>query len=219
MILLLFNLTIIFFLIIKDIYLYNINFYELIQRFGFINIKNNKNYDYLIHGASCGEILSSKYIIKKLKSNNKKFILTSETPTGYRLIKKYYKNSYLKPYDTILTNIIFFLLNKPESIIIIESDIWPIFLLFVKLLSIKIISINYKYKFNKSIRNNIHYYSLDNLYLRDNNKLLIKNYKKYNFFGNLKLLNINILNNKFNKKYNIFTIISAHIDEMFISIL
>ena len=149
---------------------------------------------YLIHGASCGEILSSKYIIKKLKSNNKKFILTSETPTGYRLIKKYYTKSYLKPYDTIITNFIFFLFNKPEFIIIIESDIWPVFLLFVKLLSIKIISINYKYKKNKSIRNNIHYYLLDKIYLRENYKLLIKNNYKYEYLGNIKLLNFNIIN-------------------------
>ena len=114
------NFTIIFLSIIKDIYKYNINFSEFKQRLGFININDNYKYNYLIHGASCGEILSSKYIINKLKNKNSKFILTSHTPTGYRLIKKYYTKSYLKPYDTIFTNLIFFIFNKPEFIIIID---------------------------------------------------------------------------------------------------
>lgn len=212
---LLFNLFILLFFLIRDIIKYNINFSEFKERLG-INTLKCRNYDYLIHGASCGELQSIIPIIKILKNKNKNFLISGWTPSGVRLLKKKgINNTILKPYETFI-NIFFFILNyKFKKLIIIESDIWPIFIIIIKLLRIKIIAINYKKKEKKKLRNILHNLLIDKIFLKNN--INISDYlSKYEFLGNTKLLNVKTDLIELPKKNNIITIVSAHENEFFI---
>ena len=180
-----FNLFLIFFFILKDVYSYNISKKELYQRLGFIK-QNNYYIDYLIHGSSCGEVITSLPIIKLLKNKNKKFIISAGTLTGYRLIKRKVKYSIPKPYDSFLTILIFYYLIRPKNIIIIESDVWPIMISIGKLLNINIILINYIFKEKKPLRNLFHRLVANKIYVRE--KLNFFN-SQYKYLGNIKYLN------------------------------
>ena len=208
---LLFLLNIILIVIptVIDIYKYKITILEYLQRLSLY--KTKRKYDYLIHGASCGEILLSIPIVKNLEQNKNRVIVSCDTVSGYRLIKKKLgkTNVVLKPYENIFILLYFFYIMNPENIIIIESDIWPIFIGVVKLLNIRIIAINYKFKPEKPYRNKIHYYLLDKIYLKESVNLVNE---KYEFLGNIKLLNCG--NSRLIVKKNLLVIISAHCDEL-----
>ena len=204
------NFFIIIFFTIRDIYKYNITFDEYFQRYSIYNYKL-KQYDYLIHGASCGEIVSSIPIVKLLKNNKKNIIVSCHTVSGYRLIKNQLGNveAVLKPYESIFTLFYFLYRVNPKTIIIIESDVWPLFACIAKLLNIRLISVNYKFKKEKPYRNAIHYHLLDKIYLKEP----IDFYNdKYEFLGNIKLLKG--MKSQLIVKKRMLVIISAHYDEL-----
>ena len=208
-IIVLFNFFIIFFFSIIDVYKYNITFNEYLQRYSIYNYKLKK-YDYLIYGASCGEILASIPIVNLLPKKN--IVVSCHTLTGYRLIKNKLKNTecVLKPYENIFTLFYFLYKINPRKIIIIESDVWPLFTCIAKLLNIHLLSINYKFKKEKPFRNSYHYYLLDKMYLKE--PIHFYN-NKYEFLGNIKLLKYT---NKqlVVKKKRLLVIVSAHQDEL-----
>ena len=82
----LFNFFIIISFTIRDMYKYHITFNEYLQRYSIYNYKL-KQYDYLIHGASCGEVVSSLPIVKLLKKNKKKVIVSCHTVRGIVSLK------------------------------------------------------------------------------------------------------------------------------------
>jgi 3-deoxy-D-manno-octulosonic-acid transferase len=208
--LLLLNLIFILIFTLIDNIKYNITFNEYLQRLG---IHSNNYYDFLIHGASCGEVNSAIPLINILEEQGKRVLLTCQTITSYRNIKSKVKYVILKPYEhpVIILNFLFWI--KFKNMIIIERDIWPIYIGFAKLFKIHTSSINYSYKTNRYIINRLHRYFLDTIYLKEKLKL---NNKKYIYLGNIKFLNINTV--VFNKKKNMLVICSAHKEELSIHI-
>ena len=203
-----YSILLYFFLSIIDIFQYNITFNEYVMRYSIFNCKL-KQYDCLIYGASCGEIISSLPIVKLL--NKKNIIVSCHTVSGYRLIKNQLGKveAILKPYESIFTLFYFLYRINPKTIIIIESDVWPLFTCIAKLLNIRIISVNYKFKKEKSYRNAVHNYLLDKIYLKEPVDFYDD---KYQFLGNIKLLKYE--NTQLIVKKRMLTIISAHQDEL-----
>jgi len=100
----------------------------LFQRIGFIpeKIFTKKKYIW-VHAVSAGEAKVAVPIINKLKTNNN-IVVSVGTETGYKMIKEHFEDQvdlFYMPVD------FFFFLNrlfkriKPESIIIVETEIWP----------------------------------------------------------------------------------------------
>lgn len=181
-----------------DIIRYQADFNIIINRFNYFKFKKS---DILIHGASCGESKIAISIIKKLENFHTKVNLSVTTPTGYKFIKNKTKNAFLKPYDDIFSMLIMFTIMRPKTLIIIERDVWPFYILFAKIFNCKIYFINYKIK-NK-ITDYIHYLIADKIYTID--KI---NKGKYEYLGDLKILDCNY---KFKKKSNkiIFIVIAS----------
>ena len=189
------NFFLIFLFILIDIIKYKSDLNLIIERFNFFTLKKQ---NVLIHSASCGESKIS-HSINKIKKINA--ILSVTTPTGFNLIRKYTDNVFLKPYDEIFSMLIMFIIIRPKTLIIIERDFWPFYILFAKIFNCKIYFINYKIK-NK-ITDYIHYVIADKIYTID--KI---NKGKYEYLGDLKILNCNY---KLKKKSNkiIFIVIAS----------
>lgn len=196
-------------LIHKDITKYKLKLSTIIIK-RFFSFYENK--DVLLHGVSCGEVKSLEIIVRYLENNNKSYYITSHTPTGYYLGKKFTTNIILKPYDSFVTMFIFFLLIKPKYLVISESDSWPFYLFFAKIFCKEIIYINYKFKYNKPLRNIYHNLFANRIYLKFNQIKPWYTKNKYKLLGNIKFLNHQLTEKHLLPKSVIFA--SAHIEEI-----
>lgn len=203
-----FQILVLIILFYKDIVKYNLNFILLKKRL----FDNYKESDVLLHGVSCGEIQLLKSIINILEKKKISYLITSYTPTGYFLGKKFTKNIYLKPYESFLTSFYLFYKIKPKKLIISESDSWPTYLIISKLFGIEIIYINYTIKYNKPFRNLYHNIFGSRFYLKFKQPIPFYLKNKYENLGNIKFLNYEV--NNYNFKKNIVIFASAHCNEL-----
>ena len=207
-----FQILVFIILLYKDIVKYKIDFLLLKKRL----FDYYKQSDILIHGVSCGEIQLLKSIVSIIEQKNISYSITSHTPTGYLLGKKFTKNIYLKPYESFLTSFYLFYKVKPKKLIISESDSWPTYLIISKLFGIEIMYINYKIKYNKPIRNLYHNIFANKIFLKIEQIKPWYLINKYKFLGNIKFLNHQLTEKKLLKNSIIFA--SAHIEEIAIHI-
>ena len=177
------------------------------SRFSFLNFDKT---DILIHASSCGEAKLCLPIIKKVKTLKINVKLSIHSCNGYNCIKKLSEPSFLKPFDTFICTFLLFIKLRPKIILISESDVWPIFILFSKFFKCKIFFINYKIK-NKLFRTFFHSLIADKFYLLNDKK--IEN-NKYSYLGDLKLLEKISPNKKCNKNKLIIVISSANQNEI-----
>jgi len=124
---------------------------EIINR-----IKKNDGKNFLIHGASVGEIKMLKPLITELKKRfpSSKIILSAMTKTGWNTAKKYINDidaPIVFPFDS--PPFIKRLLNsfKPSLILIAETEIWPVLINEAHKNNIPIILINGRIS-NKSFK-------------------------------------------------------------------
>ena len=199
------------------------------------NFKKNSNNNLIwFHGSSVGEILSIIPLIEKLekKKNIKKILITSNTLSSAKIIKKIKLKKTFHQFFPLDTNFLVekFLNHwKPKVAFFIDSEIWPNMVLRIKKKNIPLILLNARIT-KKSFQkwNSINNFSKKifnkfDLCLSQNNitsnylKILgAKNIKK---IGNLKFSqssselknksNFKIKKN-FKKKKIIFTAISTH---------
>ncbi len=89
-----------------------------------------------IHAVSVGEILSIQNLIDQIKTKDKNAIcyVTTGTPTGKKMAQKNLNADFISflPFDFLFCMFLAFKRIKPTSIIIIEAEIWPNFLLLSK---------------------------------------------------------------------------------------
>lgn len=196
-------------LIYKDITKYKLKLLTIITK-RFFSFYQKK--DVLLHGVSCGEVKSLEILVKYLEESKKSYYITAHTPSGYYLGKKFTNNIILKPYDSLISMLIFFLLIKPKYLIISESDSWPFYLFFAKIFCKEIIYINYKFKYNKPLRNIYHNLFANRIYLKFNQNKPWYLFNKYQVLGNIKFLNHQLIKKNLLPKSVIFA--SAHTEEL-----
>lgn len=116
------------------------------QRLGFVTkTKHNKKIVW-IHAVSVGEVLSIQYLINDIKRNNPETCcyVTVGTITGRQIAEKNLNADYISfiPYDFLPCMLLAFWRIKPSSIITVEAEIWPNFLILSSFLKIKKTLIN-----------------------------------------------------------------------------
>jgi len=197
--------------IYKDITKYNIKFNNLKKRFW---IKNIKKADILIHSVSCGESKLMLPLVKMFKSRNYSIKFSIHTPSGFELLQNHTDTVFLKPYDNFFIMFYMFFIIRPKILIISVSDTWPMYILCAKIFKCQIIYVNYKIKPKKKLRNALHYYIADKIYLRDKINLYSDQYKKYKYLGDLKILSNTYMPINKTNKYMVITIASANENEI-----
>ncbi|WKZ19974.1 MAG: 3-deoxy-D-manno-octulosonic acid transferase [Candidatus Jettenia sp. CY-1] len=101
----------------------------LLQRLGWITIKQEKKSCIWIHCASVGEILTVKTLVKHFEKefNNSSMVISTNTNTGLTVAKMHFaeKNIFYFPLD--LSWIIYKVLDviQPKCLLLIELEIWP----------------------------------------------------------------------------------------------
>jgi len=207
-IILIYQILLFVYYLIKDILQYNIKFSDLIKRFYY---NESSKIDVLINAKSVGESKAILPLIYKLEKKKINFKLCVNLPEGYYFIKKYTNKVFLKPYNTLITTLLLLIKLRPKVIISPNGDFKCLLYMFGKLFGSKIYFINYFIN-NKgfNIRHNINYLLADQIYL--SHKILDK-YKKYSYIGDLKLLysSESILNKS---KYLTLIIASASYEEI-----
>lgn len=106
----------------------------------------SQQYDFWIHCASLGEVkLALRFIdcmVRKLNTTKDRFLLTTTTVTAKSYAKKFHTHTYIFPLDYLFVirkcvqNI------KPKILIILETELWPNYIYFVKKYNGKIFVIN-----------------------------------------------------------------------------
>jgi len=107
---------------------------DLTQRIGFVQPNTRVGTKTIwIHAVSVGEALSIEALIKEIKKKDPQSVIymTTGTTAGKRIAAKYLAPDYLSlmPYDFLFGVLLAFKRIKPTSIILIEAEIWPNFLL------------------------------------------------------------------------------------------
>ncbi len=120
---------------------------RFLEKIGKFSKENKSNSLIWFHGSSVGEILSIIPLIEKLekKKNIKKILITSNTLSSARIIKKLKLKKTLHQFFPLDTD---FLVEKflnhwrPKAVFLIESEIWPNMILKIKEKKIPLILLN-----------------------------------------------------------------------------
>tara|TARA_B100001093_G_C26817161_1_gene1010268 strand:+ start:830 stop:2104 length:1275 start_codon:yes stop_codon:yes gene_type:complete len=208
-------------------------FTEKILKTNIKNFKKNKETLIWFHGASIGEILSIKQLIKNYeKKRNIKILITSVTVSSAKIIEKEFKNKkkikhFYFPLDVphLVKN--FLSTFRPDIAIFIDSEIWPNFIYEIKKNKIPLALINARItdktlnswqiikNFSRKIFSSFDLCISSSLNSKKNLKIL--NAKNIKYFGNLKFvknedkkiqLSKKIIN--YFNKYKVWCAISTH---------
>lgn len=81
-----------------------------------------------VHGVSVGEVVAAKPLVDSLLERGDRVLVTTMTPTGSEQVETFYgdrvAHSYL-PYDLPAALERFIAKNKPDLLIIMETELWP----------------------------------------------------------------------------------------------
>ncbi len=104
----------------------------LMQKLGWLPERRGTARCFWIHGASVGEMLTARPLIKAIEEAfpDWEIILSTNTNTGLSIAKKYFssKLSFYFPFDLSWIDRRAFNLLRPTCILLIELEIWPNFL-------------------------------------------------------------------------------------------
>jgi 3-deoxy-D-manno-octulosonic-acid transferase len=118
----------------------------LCQRFGIVSERTSRKPGIWIHGASVGEIITAKSIIKKIDQEFPEWetFISTSTNTGYSVAKQNFSNKPIFYFPVDLSWITKKVLHRirPSCIILIELEIWPNFLVSVYEKNIPLIIVN-----------------------------------------------------------------------------
>ena len=120
---------------------------RFLEKIGKFNKNNKSNNLIWLHGSSVGEILSIVPLIEKFekKKNIKKILITSNTLSSAKIIKKFkFKKTFHQffPLDTNFLVEKFLNHWKPSAVLFIESEIWPNTIFKIKEKKIPLILVN-----------------------------------------------------------------------------
>ena len=176
--------------------------------------ERNKN-KILVHVSSAGEASLAYNLVKNFVD------YSFFNDAAYLLLRQKKVESYPLPFESLISLTIFFVSKKYETVILVEQEIWPLFITFARIFKIKLIMINcnmYDRSFDSQIKLRFIYKKLfgyfDKIYARsdiDKKRLLsINKYLNVEVTENLKILSsfisskiIQLNFDKFSLRYNI----------------
>ena len=120
---------------------------RFLEKYSLNKIKKKTGKTVWFHGSSVGEILSSIPVIEKLekKKDIKQILLTSNTLSSSKIIKKFKLNKTVHqffPLDINFITLKFLNYWKPNLVIFLESEIWPNMLININKKKIPLILLN-----------------------------------------------------------------------------
>ena len=120
---------------------------RFLEKFSLNKIEKKIGKTIWFHGSSVGEILSSIPVIEKLekKKNIKQILLTSNTLSSSKIIKKFKLKKTVHqffPLDINFITLNFLNYWKPNLVIFLESEIWPNMLININKKKIPLILLN-----------------------------------------------------------------------------
>ena len=101
----------------------------LLQRFGFVEFDLADNRPLIwVHAVSAGETIAAVPLIRKLLARGFKILVTTMTPTGRERVQTLLGESVLHcyaPYDLPGSVARFLDRTNPESLVIVDTELWP----------------------------------------------------------------------------------------------
>jgi len=159
------------------------------------------------HGASVGELQSIIPIIEKLEKNKKvkKILITSNTLSSSKILKRFRFNKVIHQFFPIDTNIHtnkFLNYWKPTTAFFIDSEVWPNMYLNLRLKKIPIVLLNGRIT-NKSFRKWSFFSNFSKKIFRCFDLCLSSNQKSKKYLNNLGVKNVKFIGNlKFSQSEN-----------------
>jgi len=194
----------------KDIYVFQVSFYDYLKRFFiFYSLENiSRKNNVLLYGVSCGETKALVPLIPFIQSKRYSPLLITHTRSSYNLYSNSLDNidTLLLPFDNLVNMICLFTLLQPSFLFICERDIKSCMLLCAKLFRTKIIYINYceKHYSKRQLFANYFIYAIADHILYQNSGSITQ-YRQH-IVGNLKWLATPSTNNS---KYPNLTFVIA----------
>ncbi|MFC1811255.1 3-deoxy-D-manno-octulosonic acid transferase [Thermodesulfobacteriota bacterium] len=111
-------------------------------------LRHSENRPIWVHALSVGEVLSAVPLVEGLKNRFRHYdiVVSVSTKTGFEMANKYFKESassiFFYPYDLPFSVKYVTESVNPVIVIIVESDIWPNFLLEMKKRNVPVIFAN-----------------------------------------------------------------------------
>jgi len=116
------------------------------QRLGWLDTRKGKNSCIWIHGASVGEILTVKALVKSIEKefNNLDIVVSTNTNTGLSVAERCFGGKEIFYFPLDLSWIVDKVLNAidPAYVILVELEVWPNFLIAVTKRHIPVILVN-----------------------------------------------------------------------------
>ena len=200
----------------KDIYIFQVSFYDYLKRFFiFYSLENSlQNNNVLLYGVSCGETKALIPLIPFIQNKRYSPLLMTHTRSSYNLYCNSLDNidTLLLPFDNLLTMICLFTLLQPSFLFVCERDIKPYMLLCTKLFRTKIVYINYceKHYSKRQLFSNYFISAIADHILYQNSSSIIQHsnhsHHSHHIVGNLKWLATPSTNNS---KYPNLTFVIA----------
>jgi 3-deoxy-D-manno-octulosonic-acid transferase len=105
----------------------------LLQRFGKLDKREEKNPCVWIHCASVGEVLTVKTLVKSIEKefNNWNIVISTNTNTGLSVAKKCFDGRKIFYFPLDLSWVVnkSFVAIRPHCIVLVELELWPNFLM------------------------------------------------------------------------------------------
>jgi len=129
----------------------------VLQRLGLVSkaaklrqgrLRHSENRPIWVHALSVGEVLSAVPLVEGLKNRFRYYdiVISVSTKTGFEMANKYFKESassiFFYPYDLPFSVKCVAQRVNPTIVIIVETDIWPNFLLEMKKRNVPVILAN-----------------------------------------------------------------------------
>lgn len=119
---------------------------RLLERFGIVKIKPSIN-GIWVHAVSVGEVMAAETTVRALQKKypNKSITVTTTTPTGSERVQALFGDSVCHvyaPYDWPLFVWFFLRRVRPDILIIMETELWPITIGLSRLFGIAVLVAN-----------------------------------------------------------------------------
>lgn len=110
-----------------------------------LDAMSDSSFDVWIHAVSLGEVIAVTPLIQQLLGKSLTVLVTTMTPTGAKQVERQFGQKVVHrylPYDLPLVWHRFFKKNKPQIVVIMETELWPNLITMASYYAIPLVLIN-----------------------------------------------------------------------------